>query len=160
MFVEFETDEIEQSIVARFVRQVERHGDRLAVKSAGRPLIYAEPDRAANRVARDILDRHEMGPEIVALLLHKGVPLVIGLLGVLKAGKIYMLLDPAHPPARLSYILEDTRAGHVVTGREHRGLAGTLARPERWLDIDDVDAGSAAEPPPLATRPDDLAHFL
>jgi non-ribosomal peptide synthetase component F len=52
-----------------------------------------------------------MGPEIVALLLHKGVPLVIGLLGVLKAGKIYMLLDPAHPPARLSYILEDTRAG-------------------------------------------------
>jgi hypothetical protein len=110
MFVEFETDEIEQSIVARFVRQVERHGDRLAVKSAGRPLTYAELDRAANRVARDIL--------------------------------------------------EDTRAGLVVTGREHRGLAGTLARPERWLDIDDVDAGSAAEPPPLATRPDDLAHIL
>jgi non-ribosomal peptide synthetase component F len=111
MFVEFETDEIEQSIVARFVRQVERDGDRLAAKSAGRPLTYAELDRAANRVARDILDRHEMGPEIVALLLHKGVPLVIGLLGVLKAGKISMLLDPAHPPARLSYILEDTRAG-------------------------------------------------
>lgn len=132
MFVEFETDEIEQSIVARFVRQVERHGDRLAVKSAGRPLIYAELDRAANRVAHAILNRHGMGLEIIALLLfHKGIPLVIGLLGALKAGKIYTLLDPAHPPARLSYILEDSGAGLVVTGREHRGLAGTLARPER-----------------------------
>lgn len=160
MFVEFETDEIEQSIVARFVRQVERHGDRLAVKSAGRPLTYAELDRAANRVAHAILNRHGMGLEIIALLFHKGIPLVIGLLGALKAGKIYTLLDPAHPPARLSYILEDSGAGLVVTGREHRGLAGTLARPERWLDIDDMDAGSAAEPPPLATRPDDLAHIL
>jgi non-ribosomal peptide synthetase component F len=53
--------------------------------------------------------------------------LIVAILGVLKAGKIYMPLDPRLPCARLSYILEDTQAGLIVANKENFPLTAALA---------------------------------
>ena len=53
-FIEFESNEIEQSIPDRFEQQVRRYPHRLAVKTTNHKLTYEELDQAANRVARDL----------------------------------------------------------------------------------------------------------
>ena len=61
-FIEFNREEIEQSIPDRFEEQVRRHPDRLAVKANSEQLTYDELNKAANRVAQAILaPRHPIG---------------------------------------------------------------------------------------------------
>jgi non-ribosomal peptide synthetase component F len=126
-FVPFPRAEIEASVVARFGRQVGRYPDRLAVKAPGRQLTYAELDAAANRVANALLVRRGRGAEPIALLVPKTAALVVGVLGVLKAGKIYVLLDPAQPSARLGHVLRDCGAGLVLADASCLAMAAELA---------------------------------
>ena len=97
-FLEFHKDEIEQSIADGFERQVERHPNRIAVRTRSHELTYGALNQAANRVARAILARHGEAPRPVALLLEQSVAAVVAILGVLKAGKACVPLDRSYPP--------------------------------------------------------------
>src|SRR6185436_13854730 len=94
-FVPFPRTALEQSIGARFEAQARRGPDRLAVKHGATAWTYAQLDAAANRVARAILAARGPGAEPVGLVLEQGAWLVAAILGALKAGKIYVPLDPA-----------------------------------------------------------------
>ena len=123
-FIKFEKEEIEQSIPERFEKQVVMYPDRLAVKDQNSQLTYDQLNQTANRVARAILAQRGEAEEPIALLLEHGVPAVVGILGVLKAGKIYAPLDPSYPRARLAYILEDSQAGLIVTNNQNFSFTG------------------------------------
>src|SRR5215208_1976200 len=126
-FIQFEEEETEQSIPQRFEQQVRRYPDRLAVKTKSRQLTYAALNKVANRVARALLAQRGEGPESIALLLEHD-PLMIGaIFGVLKAGKVYVPLDPSFPYARNAYILEDSQAGLIVTNNKNLSLAESLS---------------------------------
>src|SRR5207237_1300641 len=74
-----------------------------------------ELNRRANQLA-DYLCQLGVGPEvIVGLCLERSVEMIVGLLGILKAGGAYVPLDPTHPIDRRAYILEDARAGVLLT---------------------------------------------
>ena len=94
-FVPFRQEEIEQSIPARFEQQVQRYPDRQALRSGHQTLTYEALNRTANRLAHAILAQRPGGKEPVALLLEHGIPMITGMLGTLKAGKIYVPLDPS-----------------------------------------------------------------
>jgi amino acid adenylation domain-containing protein len=160
-FIEFAAEEVEQSIPARFERQVDRYPDRRAIKVGPHQLTYAELNRAANRVARAILARTGHEQEPVALLLEHGASLIAAILGALKAGKIYLPLDPSYPRARSAYMLEDAGATLVVTSGRHLALAGGLneaARPP--LNIDEVESTTPEVNLDLPVPPDALAYIL
>ena len=57
-FVEFSKDAIEQSVAALFEQQVRLYADHLAVKSGDRTLTYGKLNRAANRIAHEILSKY------------------------------------------------------------------------------------------------------
>src|SRR5438309_1898049 len=78
-------EEIEQSVPARFERQVRRYPDRLAVRSRAHRFTYTELNEAANRMAHAILERRGEDEEPVALLLDQGAPVIAAIMGVLKA---------------------------------------------------------------------------
>src|SRR5262249_31777520 len=123
MFVEFKKEEIEQSIPKRFVRQVEAYPDRLAIKTRSHELTYDALNSASNRMALAILERRGTGPEPIALLFEQGTPVVGSILGVLKAGKFYVPLDPSYPQVRTTYMLDDSEAGLIVTNTKNLSLA-------------------------------------
>ena len=138
-FTEFEAAEIEQSIAARFESQMGRHGHRPAIEAADRELTYQALNRAANRVAHAILARHGAGPEPVALLFAPDSGAIAATLGVLKAGKFFVPLDPAYPEARLAVMLMDTQPRLVVTDARHAALARRLCPAGcELLEIDTV----------------------
>jgi amino acid adenylation domain-containing protein len=160
-FVEFSKEDVERSVPDRFERQVRTHPWRTAVKVDGQALTYDELNRAANRIAHAILDRRGQGSEPVALVLEHGAAMVAGLLGVLKAGKFYVPLDPSYPQSRLAYMLKDSEAGLVVTSGSLRPFSDQLVtREHAMLDLDNLGGGLSEENPVLAIPPDAFSYIL
>ena len=157
-FTVFPPDAIEQSIPARFEQQVRQSPDRLAVKTARHALTYEALNRLANRVAGAILARCGRGEEPVALLFEQGAPLITAILGVLKAGKIYVPLDPTFPRARLTSMLADSQSRVIVTNTGTLPLAQALAQHGcQVLNVDDGASLLSTENLALPLTPDTLA---
>jgi non-ribosomal peptide synthetase component F len=70
-------------------------------------LTYGELNAQANRLAYHLIDFGVVPEDRVALCLERGIPMVVALLAILKAGAAYVPLDPAYPVERLTHILED-----------------------------------------------------
>jgi amino acid adenylation domain-containing protein len=160
-FTPFAKEEVEQSIPARFELQASKYPDRIAVKGQKYTFTYDALNRYSNRIARAILAREREQEEVIGLLLQKDGPLIAALLGVLKAGKIYVSLDPAQPGARAFKMLEDARASLVVTDEENLTAARALARgTRRLLSVRDIDSSVSEEDIPMAIAPDALAYII
>lgn len=98
-----------------FEAQAEARPDAVAAICGGESLSYGELDRRADRLAGR-LRALGVGPEVpVGVCLERSLQLVIGLLGVLKAGGAYLPLDPAYPEKRIRFMLEDGRVPVLLT---------------------------------------------
>jgi amino acid adenylation domain-containing protein len=154
-FEEFRRADIEQSVPDRFEQQVRRFPDRLAVKSPTRALSYAALNTAANRLAHAIVERRGVGQEPVALLVEKDAALIVAMLGALKAGKIYVPLDPSLPPARFRQILSETRAGLVITTPRALSSSRELGCEDvPRLNLEELDPGLPGEDLDLRLSPE------
>jgi len=122
--------------------------------AAGRVLTYGELDERAGRLA-GFLRTLGVGPEtLVGVLIGSSPELVVGLLGILKAGAAYVPLDPSYPAERLSLMLAQTAAPVVLTQEALRGrLPDTRARVV-CLDRDWTEIGRLAPAPAVRVEPD------
>ena len=98
-----------------FAAQVARAPDAPAIFYRDRILSYAEVDAQANRLAHHLRSLGA-GPEtVVASFVERSPEMVIGLVGILKAGAAYLPLDPDYPRERLAFMLEDANVQIVLT---------------------------------------------
>ncbi|MFD6341692.1 amino acid adenylation domain-containing protein [Streptomyces sp. NPDC060131] len=102
-----------------FARRATEHPDAPAVACGGEELSYRELDRRANRLARLLRARGLRGEAPVAVLLPKSAEWVVAVLAVVRAGGVYVPVDPAWPTDRLRYVLEDCGAGILLTDRQY-----------------------------------------
>ena len=156
----FEKSEIERSIGERFEKMARRHSEREAIRTLdGRAWTYARLNAAANRVARTLAPAAAGRP--VAILLPPDAPLFAAMLGTLKAGKFYAVLDASLPADRLRSVFGALSAEMIVTDEARLAIAlGLAASGARILRIEDVlREGDASDPGPNAS-PDDPAYVL
>lgn len=107
-----------------FEAQVLRTPDAVAVACGGTEVSYAELDARANRLARYLTGRG-VGPEsTVAVVMERSVDLVVAMLAVVKAGGVYVPLDPAYPSERIGFTLADAGVEWLLSSV---GLRGDLA---------------------------------
>ena len=157
----FADGEIEQSIASRFEQQVARYPDRIAVVGDEFRSTYAELDQAANRIARVILAHTVTADQTIALLFRPGVSIIAAILGILKAGKIYVALDPAYPRARLGYMLQDSEAKLILTDQLHFPLAQELAsNGQQIIDCENIDPTISPEKVSVSCSGDTPALLL
>jgi amino acid adenylation domain-containing protein/non-ribosomal peptide synthase protein (TIGR01720 family) len=160
-FIEFPKEEIGQSISDRFDRMVAKYSKRIAVKSKRHELTYTQLNEVANRVARAILECCRGEQERIALLLENDAPMIAAILGVLKAGKIYVPLDPSLPKTRLAYMLQDSQASLIVTNGQNCALVNCLnGGSVPWIDMERLDIGQKSENPGLSISPDALTWIF
>jgi amino acid adenylation domain-containing protein len=160
-FIRFEKEETEQSIPRRFEQQVSRYPDRPAVMTRNNQLSYAALNKVANRVARALLAQRGEKAESIALLLEHDASMIAAILGVLKAGKVYVPLDPSFPYARNAYILEDSRAGLILTNNANHSLAQSLNENGHYLvNIDEIGATLSDEDVNSSISADNLANII
>nr|WP_205215457.1 non-ribosomal peptide synthetase [Amycolatopsis albispora] len=138
-----------------FARWVEATPDAEAVVCRDRSLSYRELDRRANQLAHALIERGVRPQDAVAVLLDRDVEMVVALFGVLKAGAVYVPMDPDYPADRLAYMLGDITPAAVVTTGE----------PPGELPVVDPGAldGLSTEDPVHARRdrtPDSVAYVI
>ncbi|HEU4594975.1 MAG TPA: amino acid adenylation domain-containing protein, partial [Pyrinomonadaceae bacterium] len=120
-----------------FEAQVELTPGAVAVVCEEEHLSYAELNRRANQLAHH-LRAAGVGPDsLVPLCVERSVGMLVGLLGILKAGGGYVPLDPTFPKERLSTMLEVLSPRVIVTQREFaarlpEGVATPLLLDEDW----------------------------
>ncbi|MET0397982.1 MAG: amino acid adenylation domain-containing protein [Longimicrobiaceae bacterium] len=107
-----------QCVHELFEAQAARTPRRVAVTAPGGDLTYAELDARAAALAA-VLRGRGVGPDDrVGICLPRSPEMVAAVLGVLKAGGAYLPLDPAYPPDRLRWMLEDSGARVVLATAE------------------------------------------
>ncbi len=98
-----------------FEDQVQRAPEAVAVVFADQQLTYRELNQRADGLAAE-LRALGVGPDVrVALCVRRSLEMMVGLLGILKAGGCYVPLDPEYPKARLAFMLADSQAPVMVT---------------------------------------------
>lgn len=107
--------EREASIPEMFERQVFQRPDAIALSLLNRQLTYGELNQRSNAVAR-LLQSCDVGPGVaVGLAFERSFELIIGMLGILKAGGIYVPLDTSYPAERLRFMTQEAGISLVLT---------------------------------------------
>ncbi|WP_198676439.1 non-ribosomal peptide synthetase [Kribbella monticola] len=156
-----ETDrEIDWSTISELVeRQAARTPSAVAVHDHGTSLTYAELNAEANKLAHHLRGL-EVGPDVVVgVHVDRSASLVVAALAVLKAGGVYLPLDPDYPASRLAYLVEDAEASLVISRSD---LVIDLPAADAHvvlIDSDDWADASAADLPAVA-GPDDVAYLI
>ena len=98
-----------------FEQQVEQRPEQIAVEFGGERVSYRELNERANRLGRYLREQRVRPEVVVGLCLERSVEMVVGVLGVLKAGGAYLPLDPGYPLERLSFMLQETGVPLLLT---------------------------------------------
>lgn len=160
-FTKFEKDEIEQSIASRFEKQVSMFSDRVAIKTDSTKISYSELNKIANTIAHAILSELGEAQESVSLLFEHGPLAIAAILGILKAGKIYVPLDPSYPLSRLEYMLKDSQSSLLVTNNKSLSLARDLSQNRiPILNFHEIDTNCPSNNININVSPDRLACIL
>jgi amino acid adenylation domain-containing protein len=85
-------------------------------------LTYRELEENSNRLACCLKEKGAEPDTIVGIKIERSVEMVVGLMGILKAGAAYMPIDPDYPQERIDYMLKDSGAKILLTGQEIAGL--------------------------------------
>jgi amino acid adenylation domain-containing protein len=97
--------------------QAQQTPEQIAVVYDGASLSYRQLNARANQLAH-YLQRQGVRPErLVGICIERGLDMVVGLLGILKAGGVYLPLDPSYPWERLQFMLEDAGVSVILTQR-------------------------------------------
>jgi amino acid adenylation domain-containing protein len=119
-----------------FEEQSKRVPNNIALVFEGQRLTYAELNARANQLAH-YLRALRVGPEtIVGICVERSLAMVIGILGIVKAGGAWLPLDPAYPKERQSFMLKHARATVLLT---QKYLVAQLPENEARIVLLDAD---------------------
>ena len=114
-------DTWEGSIHELFAKQAERVPDFPAVIDPDNRWSYGELDRRSNQLANYLIAQGIKPKDVVAIYAQRSAALVVALLGILKAGAAFVILDPAYPARRLISYLRIAQAAGMAAYRGCRG---------------------------------------
>jgi len=152
---------LDKCIHQLFEEQVERTPDHIAVVFEDQQLNYRELNARANQLAH-YLQNLGVGPDVlVGICVERSLEMMVGLLGILKAGGGYLPIDPEYPTERLLYILQDAQVRVLLTQKH---LIAGLPKHQSELVCLDTDWSfitQAQESNPCCeVQPENLAYAI
>lgn len=146
----------DKTYVDLFVEQAQATPENIAISCAGNETSYRELDERSNELANTIL-KSKTASDAIGLFTEPTAEMLIGLLGILKAGKAFLPLDPRQPQPRLTDMLEDSACDMVVTTEV---LADQLRFSGEKLIIDLNKKSIESERPLVRIGSHDLAYII
>jgi amino acid adenylation domain-containing protein len=160
-FTRFTRNSIEQSIASRFEQIVDCDPSRIAVKVDEEAITYGALNKMANRIAHALRSGSGASNEPVAVLVKNDPGTIAAILGIVKAGKIYVPLDISLSPHWAKFILQDTNSKIVLTGRGGLGPAKSWLNSDHILiDFESLDESWSEANPENRVSPDALSQIL
>ena len=133
-----------ESLSDRFACAAAQFAGRPAVHAPAGLWTYAELQGRSDSIATEILDRLGEHPEPVALLMAHDAPLIAAIFGALQANKMYVALDPDHPPEQLAAMLAASGAKLLLADAANLPVAESLAARHRKIIVVGQDLAETA----------------
>ena len=148
--------EKENALVSQLEETLRSRASHLAIKSKSSELTYADLDKLSGRCA-GALQRESAGRFApIALMMSHDAPLIAAMVGILRSGGFYFVLNRSLPPARLREVLQEVRPHALITDAEHVDLAWEATTPEIQFFLFNellTKAGSLSFRPPNENSP-------
>ncbi|MCU0287448.1 MAG: amino acid adenylation domain-containing protein, partial [Acidobacteria bacterium] len=119
----------DKSIQQLFEEQMNRFPDHIALVGAFEgaekkrrrvyqcQITYHQLNEQSDRLAGFLFERGAQSDDIVGIMMEQSIELIIGLLGILKTGSVYMPIDPGYPQERIDYMLKDSNAKVLIINK-------------------------------------------
>ena len=124
----------DKTIYQLFESQVKKNPNNIAVIFEDQKLSYKDLNKKSNQLAHLIRDKYKKqnkqdlkSDSLIGLCVERSLDMIIGILGILKAGAAYVPLDPDYPQDRLEYMIEDSHEGLIITQKD-------IVAKDRFLD--------------------------
>lgn len=149
-----------QSLPGHVERHARERPDAVAVTAPDGLMSYLELNKAANRLAAHLSAGRLRPGDFVGVLAPRGSRFITALLAVLKAGGVYVPLDPAYPTERLRAVIDRVSPAAVIT--VGTGAGAMLA--ESGVAVVDADdpriASCSADDACRAIEPNQLCYVI
>lgn len=116
-------DEPKLTLPEIFLQVATAHSSEIAIKTQTKNWTYAELNAAADQVAASIIIQCPDEERVIALFCRPDADSIAGALGILKAGRCYVGIDPSHPRAHQKHTVSQSGAGFVVCSQALTDLA-------------------------------------
>lgn len=143
--------------------QVKRTPNAVAAQFGDDILSYKGLEQRSDQLAEILVAQGIKPGTLVGLFMNRSIEMLVGLLGVLKAGGAYLPLDPSFPSERLAFMLTDSEASFLLTQRCFLSdLPENSAQVICTDDLDQIESSTKTEQPKTerVTKPDDLAYVI
>ncbi|KUO78417.1 MAG: hypothetical protein APF81_16975 [Desulfosporosinus sp. BRH_c37] len=122
-FNQTELPYVAKTVSELFVDQVIKTPNSTAIVFGDERLTYYELNERADQLAHYIRSKGMTRNSIVGLLVNRSLEMVIGILGILKAGAAYLPMDPGYPSERIAYMLNQSHTRLTLTDRANPDLS-------------------------------------
>ncbi len=160
----------DKTIHQLFQEQAEKSPEEVALVFDLQKLTYKELNEKSNQLARHIRTQYKQrtnqslnSDSFIALYLDRNLEMVVGILAVLKAGGVYVPIDPGYPQERVDYILEDTCAELLLSQKHLVGERQNQLPRDKVINIDlteDIYSVEDASNLPQHSISTDLAYVI
>ncbi|QQS42022.1 MAG: amino acid adenylation domain-containing protein [Acidobacteriota bacterium] len=150
-----------KSVAELFEEQAETTPDAVAVETADGTITYRDLDERANRLGNYLVAKGVGQGSLVGICVERSVDMVVGLLGVLKAGAAYVPLDPDYPTDRIGSVIGDSGLETIVTQAHLAFDLRELAEHVVCIDLEwNKIAAHSGERPSVNRSAEDLAYVI
>lgn len=147
-----------------FYQVAKQFAERIALSYEGGKLTYRQLNEQSNQVAHMLVANGLQKGNHVAIFMERSKETVISLLGVLKAGGVYVPIDPSYPKERCQYLLNDTGAPYILTKNEYKALLNDFIHSDSQkhtvLTVSQSENGYSQENIHCELHPSDLAYII
>lgn len=157
---------LDKALHQHFEERARISGDAIAVVELSdveseRTLTYCELNRKANQLAYYLHEHGVVTDTCVCIMMKRSLEMVIGILGIMKAGAAYVPIDPDYPQKRVEYIIQDSEADHIIVQEDLKELLTDI--PVNVISLDG-DSHFLEEYPmenlELAITPENMAYMI
>ncbi|MCU9591018.1 bacillomycin D non-ribosomal peptide synthetase BamC [Bacillus velezensis] len=148
----------EKTIHQLFEEQAERTPEHVAIVFEDKKLTYCVVNERANQLARTLVAKGLQAEDLVGIMAERSPEMVIGILAILKAGGVYVPIDPDYPKERIHYMLEDSNVSILLL--QHHLLEDTDYQSHTVFLDDPSSYGAEASNLNLNVMPNQLAYVI
>ena len=141
--------------------QARRTPEAVAVVFQNDQITYRQLNERANQLAHYLREMGVKPDSLVGVCLERSLEMVVGLLGVLKAGGAYLPMDASYPKDRLAFMIQDALPGIILTEEKLAGLV--LALDAQVVEIDTGWPTISRQPTtniPILGKPTNLIYVI
>lgn len=143
------------TLVEAFRNAATQHSAGTALIHGGKRMTYGELNAEAESVAHALVNRGIRKGQIIAGILNRGEELVIAMLATMKAGALWLPIDPSWPESRIAMILEDSGATLAITDGDAISTGNCSG-----ITLKELPEQSTGESELPSVAPDDSAYVI